>query len=40
MCGREGLIDTAIKSVTGDTSIIIMEDNNIKYINIGDWIDK
>lgn len=39
MGGREGLIDTAIKSVTGDTPIVIMEDNMIKRINIGDWID-
>lgn len=39
MGGREGLIDTAIKSVTGDTPVIIMEDNNIKRLNIGDWID-
>ena len=39
MGGREGLIDTAIKSVTADTPIIIMENNNIKRINIGDWID-
>ncbi len=39
MGGREGLIDTAIKSVTGDTPVIIMEDNNVKRLNIGDWID-
>ena len=39
MSGREGLIDTAIKSVTADTPLIIMENNNIKRINIGDWID-
>ncbi len=39
MGGREGLIDTAVKSVTGDTPIIIIEDNIPKYINIGDWID-
>jgi DNA-directed RNA polymerase beta' subunit len=40
MSGRQGLIDTAIKSVTGDTPIIILEDSEAKYINIGDWIDK
>jgi DNA-directed RNA polymerase beta' subunit len=39
MTGREGLIDTAIKSVSGDTPIIIMEDDKILYINIGTWID-
>lgn len=39
MGGREGLIDTAIKSVTADTPIIVLENNNIKRINIGEWID-
>ena len=39
MGGREGLIDTAVKSVTGDTAIIIIEDNIPKYVKIGDWID-
>ncbi|AYV79578.1 MAG: DNA-directed RNA polymerase subunit alpha [Faunusvirus sp.] len=40
MSGREGLIDTAIKSVTGDTPIIIIEDNVAKYVTIGEWIDE
>lgn len=39
MGGREGVIDTAIKSVTGDTPIIIIEDGTSKYVNIGSWID-
>jgi len=39
MSGREGLIDTAIKSVTGDTKIIIMENDVVKHTNIGEWID-
>ncbi len=39
MGSREGLIDTAIKSVTGDTPIIIIENNKTKYVNIGNWID-
>ena len=39
MGGRTGTIDTAIKSVTGDTPIIIMECGKVKYVNIGDWID-
>jgi len=38
MAGRDGLIDTAIKSVTGDTPIIIYDDKS-KYVMIGDWID-
>lgn len=40
MTGREGLIDTAIKSVTGDTSVIIIEDGEPKKVQIGDWIDE
>jgi DNA-directed RNA polymerase beta' subunit len=39
MGGRTGTIDTAIKSVTGDTPIIIMEKGVVKHLNIGDWID-
>ena len=39
MGGREGLIDTAVKSVTGDTPIMIIEDGEAKCVNIGDWID-
>ena len=37
---REGIMDTAIKSVTGDTPIIIIDKNVPKYIKIGDWIDR
>ena len=40
MSAREGLIDTAIKSVTGDTPVIINENGIIKYVKIGDWIDE
>ena len=40
MAGREGLIDTAIKSVTGDTELIIMENGITRHIQIGEWIDK
>ena len=39
MAGRTGVIDTAIKSVTGDTPIIIMEKGIVRHVNIGDWID-
>ena len=38
--GRQGIIDTAIKSVVGDTELLIMENKEMKYIKIGDWIDK
>ena len=37
--GREGLIDTAIKSVTWETPIVIIENNEPKYTEIGRWID-
>jgi DNA-directed RNA polymerase beta' subunit len=39
MSGREGLIDTAVKSVTGDTEIVIIEDGVAKKVEIGPWID-
>ena len=39
MGGREGLIDTAVKSVTGDTEIIIIENGKTKFVKIGSWID-
>lgn len=39
IASREGLIDTAIKSVTWETLIIIIEEGNPKYIEIGRWID-
>ena len=38
--GRGGLIDTAVKSVTGDTKIVIIENNHPKYVSIGEWIDQ
>lgn len=37
--GREGLIDTAIKSVTWETPIVIVENRIPKYTPIGQWID-
>jgi hypothetical protein len=40
MAGREGLIDTAIKSVTWETPIVIIENNMPVYTEIGKWIDK
>ena len=39
MVGREGLIDTAIKSVTGETEIVIIENSDCRKLKIGDWID-
>ena len=39
VAGREGLIATAIKSVTGDTPVVIIENNKAKQVLIGDWID-
>ena len=39
MGGRIGLIDTACKSVTRDTKIVFIENNEAKYMEIGKWID-
>ena len=39
MAGRVGLIDTAVKSVTWETPIIIIENSHAKYTEIGKWID-
>jgi DNA-directed RNA polymerase beta' subunit len=39
MSGREGLIDTAVKSVTADTEIIMIENGTTKWTKIGPWID-
>ena len=39
MGGRIGLIDTACKSVTWETPIVIIENDAPKYIEIGKWID-
>ncbi len=40
MGGRVGLIDTAVKSVTWETPIIIIENKQAKYTEIGRWIDR
>ena len=40
MGGREGLVDTAVKSVTGDTVIVIYNNNRIQRWEIGAFIDK
>jgi hypothetical protein len=38
--GREGLIDTACKSVSYETEILIIEDSVSKVVKIGEWIDQ
>lgn len=39
MGGRVGLIDTAVKSVAWETPIVIIENDQPLYTNIGEWID-
>jgi hypothetical protein len=40
MGGREGLIDTAVKSVTGDTLVYVKRGADaVRCVRIGDWID-
>jgi len=39
MAGRTGLIDTACKSVTWETPIVILEHGKPVYTEIGKWID-
>jgi len=40
MAGREGLVDTAVKSVAGDTPIIICEAGHApRRVLIGEWVD-
>ena len=40
MGGRIGLIDTAVKSVTWETPIVIIENGIPQYVKIGEWIDE
>jgi len=38
--GRDGIISTALKSVTGETPIVIIDNDGLpKRVTIGDWID-
>jgi len=37
---RQGSIDTAIKSVTRDTELLINQDGYTKIVKIGEWIDQ
>jgi DNA-directed RNA polymerase beta' subunit len=39
MGGREGLVDTAVKSVTGDTLVYVKRGADVQCVRIGDWID-
>jgi DNA-directed RNA polymerase beta' subunit len=39
MGGRVGLIDTAVKSVTWETPIVVIQDKKPLYTEIGRWID-
>lgn len=39
MSGREGLIDTAVKSLEYRTEILLQDDAGIQKIQIGKWID-
>lgn len=38
--GREGCIDTAVKSVCYDTEILIQENGKTVIVKIGEWIDR
>ena len=37
--GREGITDTAMKSVTWETTVILIENGEARYVRIGEWID-
>ena len=37
--GREGLVDTACKSVIGETPIYVQENGKLRRVEIGPWID-
>ena len=39
MGGRVGLIDTAVKSVTWETQIVLIENGKPLHTKIGEWID-
>ena len=39
MAGRTGLIDTAVKSVTRETKIVVLQAGKPIYTSIGDWVD-
>jgi len=39
MAGREGITDTAMKSVVGDTLIVVMIEDKYYQFPIGNWVD-
>ena len=39
LSSREGLIDQTVRSVTGDTKIVIIQNSEPKVVEIGSWID-
>ena len=39
MSGREGLIDTAVKSIKYDTTLVIYDGKTTKRVKAGEWID-
>ena len=39
MAGRVGLIDTAVRSVTWETAVLVLQEGNPKVVKIGEWID-
>lgn len=39
MASRLGIIEQAIKSVSGDTAVIIQENGSTRDVDIGEWID-
>ena len=39
LSAREGLIDQTVRSVSGDTKIVIIENSKPKIVEIGPWID-
>jgi DNA-directed RNA polymerase beta' subunit len=40
MGGREGLVDTAVKSVTGDTAVFVSDGRTVQRVQIGPYIDE
>jgi len=40
MAGREGIIDTACKSLVSESLVIISMDSETKVLKIGEWIDE
>jgi DNA-directed RNA polymerase beta' subunit len=39
MGGRIGLIDTAVRSVTWDTPVVVLQGDQARHVRIGEWVD-